>query len=156
MRTLAVGRERLDPGAFRLVISFQFVSLAWMSNKSETTAKNAGDLPRPLMRFVVGRLYPGIGVLFSIDIHSFLLANSAVPCGCYVSSVSSLDPFLVIGADLPIAFYISMGVRRGDKALLQRLNDSLERNHAAIQAILAAYHVPVLPDAFVEPVSALH
>jgi hypothetical protein len=52
------------------------------------------------------------------------------------------------GTELPMAFYISMGVRRGDNALLQRLNDSLERNHAAISAILAEYHVPVLPDAF--------
>jgi mxaJ protein len=55
------------------------------------------------------------------------------------------------GMDLPMAFYISMGVRRGDNALLQRLNDSLERNQAAISAILAAYHVPVLPDAFAAP-----
>jgi mxaJ protein len=52
------------------------------------------------------------------------------------------------GTELPMAFYISMGVRRGDNALLQRLNDSLERNHTAISAILAEYHVPVLPDAF--------
>jgi mxaJ protein len=52
------------------------------------------------------------------------------------------------GSELPMAFYISMGVRRGDNALLQRLNDSLERNHTAISAILAEYHVPVLPDAF--------
>jgi mxaJ protein len=52
------------------------------------------------------------------------------------------------GPALPMAFYISMGVRRGDNALLQRLNDSLERNHTAISAILAEYHVPVLPDAF--------
>jgi mxaJ protein len=60
------------------------------------------------------------------------------------------------GVEFPMAFYISMGVRRGDKALLQRLNDSLERNHAAIVAILAAYHVPVLPEAFVVPTLALH
>jgi mxaJ protein len=52
------------------------------------------------------------------------------------------------GTELPMAFYISMGVRRGDNALLKRLDDSLERNHAAISAILAEYHVPVLPDAF--------
>jgi len=52
------------------------------------------------------------------------------------------------GAELPMAFYISMGVRRGDNALLQRLNGSLERNRAAISTILAEYHVPVLPDAF--------
>jgi mxaJ protein len=58
------------------------------------------------------------------------------------------------GVGLPMAFYISMGVRRGDNALLQRLNDSLERNHAAILSILVAYHVPVLPDAFAVPGSA--
>jgi mxaJ protein len=58
------------------------------------------------------------------------------------------------GVGLPMAFYISMGVRRGDNALLQSLNDSFERNHAAIVAILAAYHVPVLPDAFAVPGSA--
>jgi mxaJ protein len=52
------------------------------------------------------------------------------------------------GTELPMTFYISMGVRRGDNELLQRLNDSLERNHTAISAILADYHVPVLPDAF--------
>jgi mxaJ protein len=49
---------------------------------------------------------------------------------------------------LPMAFDISMGVRRGDNALLRRLNNSLERNHAAIAAILAEYHVPVVPEAF--------
>jgi mxaJ protein len=52
------------------------------------------------------------------------------------------------GTELPMAFYISMGVRRGDNALLKRLDDSLERNRAAISAILAEYHVPVLPDLF--------
>jgi mxaJ protein len=58
------------------------------------------------------------------------------------------------GAKLPMAFDISIGVRRGDNALLQRLGGSLERNHAAIAAILAAYHVPVLPEAFAVPGSA--
>ena len=52
------------------------------------------------------------------------------------------------GTELPMAFYISMGVRRGDNALLKRLDESLERNRAAILAILAEYHVPVLPDVF--------
>jgi mxaJ protein len=49
---------------------------------------------------------------------------------------------------LPMAFDISMGVRRGDNALLQRLDDALERNRAAISAILTEYHVPVVPEAF--------
>ena len=55
------------------------------------------------------------------------------------------------GTELPMAFYISMGVRRGDNALLERLDDSLERHHAAISAILADYHVPILPDPFAPP-----
>ena len=53
--------------------------------------------------------------------------------------------------ELPMAFYVSMGVRRGDNALLQRLDDSLERNRTAISAILAEYHVPVLPETFASP-----
>ena len=57
------------------------------------------------------------------------------------------------GAGLPMAFDISMGVRRGDNALLQRLNDALERHRAAIAAVLAAYHVPLLPEAFAVPES---
>jgi mxaJ protein len=58
------------------------------------------------------------------------------------------------GRGLPMAFDISMGVRRGDHTLLQRLDDALERNRAAVAAILAAYHVPVLPEAFAVPASA--
>jgi hypothetical protein len=41
-----------------------------------------------------------------------------------------------------------------NKSLLQRLNDSLESNYAAIAAILAAYHVPTLPETFALPQSA--
>ena len=62
-------------------------------------------------------------------------------------SIEPVQP-LDDGTELPLAFYISMGVRRGDNALLQRLDGALERNHAAILAILAEYHVPILPDAF--------
>jgi mxaJ protein len=60
------------------------------------------------------------------------------------------------GTGSPMAFDISMGVRHGDNALLQRLNDSLERNNAAILAILAEYHVPVLPRTFVIPEAKPH
>jgi len=62
----------------------------------------------------------------------------------------TIEPVQPLGdrTELPMAFYVSMGVRRGDNALLQRLDDSLDRNRAAISAILAEYHVPVLPDPF--------
>jgi mxaJ protein len=43
----------------------------------------------------------------------------------------------------PMAFDVSMGVRRRDKALLQEVDAALERNRAAIDAILAEYHVPL-------------
>jgi mxaJ protein len=62
-------------------------------------------------------------------------------------TITPVQPWRDAGG-LPMAFDISMGVRRDDYALLQRLNDSLERNHAAIAAILAAYHVPILPEPF--------
>ena len=54
----------------------------------------------------------------------------------------------------PMAFDISMGVRRGDGALLQALDDALQRNAPAIAAILAAYHVPVLPEPYAIPLAA--
>jgi mxaJ protein len=43
---------------------------------------------------------------------------------------------------LPLAFDISMGVRRGDVALRGRLDEILARRRGEIDAILAAYGVP--------------
>ena len=42
----------------------------------------------------------------------------------------------------PFEFDISMGVRRGDKALRDELDAIIERRRADIDAILASYHVP--------------
>jgi quinoprotein dehydrogenase-associated probable ABC transporter substrate-binding protein len=48
---------------------------------------------------------------------------------------------------LPLAFDISMGVRRGDKALRDTLNAILTRRRASIDSLLIAYGVPLLePD----------
>jgi mxaJ protein len=44
----------------------------------------------------------------------------------------------------PFAFSIAMGVRRGDDALRQSLNDVIRRRRADIDAILAEYAVPRL------------
>jgi mxaJ protein len=44
--------------------------------------------------------------------------------------------------ELPFAFAISMGVRKDDSALQQRLDDVLVRRRADIDAILREYHVP--------------
>jgi mxaJ protein len=43
-----------------------------------------------------------------------------------------------------MVFDISMAVRKDDRALRRELNRAIERRRADIDAILAAYHVPVL------------
>lgn len=43
---------------------------------------------------------------------------------------------------MPFEFAISMGVRKGDKALRDELDGALERRRSDIDAILAAYSVP--------------
>jgi mxaJ protein len=45
-------------------------------------------------------------------------------------------------AAMPFEFGIAMGVRRGDRALRDRLDDVIVRRRADIDAILAAYGVP--------------
>ena len=52
----------------------------------------------------------------------------------------ALDPPL-----LPLAFSISMGVRKGETALCDRLNTLLAENRAEINRILRSYGVPLLP-----------
>ncbi len=46
--------------------------------------------------------------------------------------------------EMPFAFDIAMGVRKGDAELAERLNASLQHKRQAIRDILAAYHVPLL------------
>ena len=46
--------------------------------------------------------------------------------------------------DLPFAFDISMGVRRGDDALFDRVEKALEKNRAGIIQILKEYGVPLV------------
>jgi mxaJ protein len=48
---------------------------------------------------------------------------------------------------LPMAFDISMAVRRDDPDLQQEINALLEKNKPAIDAILREYHVPLLDPA---------
>jgi mxaJ protein len=46
------------------------------------------------------------------------------------------------GALWPMTFAISMGVRRGNSALLDQVEDALSQQRVAIDEILRAYHVP--------------
>ncbi len=50
------------------------------------------------------------------------------------------------GPQWPMAFDISMGVRRGDTAFKQEIEHVLQQDRGAIDAILAQYHVPLSPD----------
>jgi ABC-type amino acid transport substrate-binding protein len=45
---------------------------------------------------------------------------------------------------IPFAFNISIGVRRGNSALKQELEDALDRRHDEIQKILSDYGVPLV------------
>lgn len=58
-------------------------------------------------------------------------------------SVSVVEP-VVDGRQLPMTFDISMGVRRGDRLLAERLESALARRRGEIDRILAEYSVPRL------------
>jgi mxaJ protein len=45
---------------------------------------------------------------------------------------------------LPMAFDISMGVRKEDRALRRELDEALERRRGEVRGILAEYGVPVV------------
>ena len=47
--------------------------------------------------------------------------------------------------NLPMSFNIAMGVRKQDAQLASELEAAMNRRHAEIDAILAAYHVPRFP-----------
>ena len=47
---------------------------------------------------------------------------------------------------LPFVYDISMGVRRSDSALKDRLDDIIASRHDAIERILTSYGVPLVAD----------
>jgi mxaJ protein len=71
-------------------------------------------------------------------------AARAVPALQLAPAAAPADP------DLPFAFSIAMGVRKGDHAMKARLDDFLLRRAADIGDILDAYAVPRLPLAGLE------
>jgi mxaJ protein len=58
-------------------------------------------------------------------------------------SLAPVSP-LIDGPMLPMAFDISMGVRKEDRALRRELDDVLERRGAEVRAILQEFGVPVI------------
>lgn len=68
----------------------------------------------------------------------YFAEHSAVPLVVTPVDVVSPNP------RMPFTFAISMGVRRGDTALLRRLNAEIERRRPQIRSLLESYGVPLL------------
>jgi mxaJ protein len=146
-----------DPQLRKLVIGVQMVGSEAMNTPPAHALARRGIVQNVRGYMIYGDYrepHPSSAIIDAVEngdvdvavvwgpVAGYFAAQGSIPL-----SLAPVEPWRD-GTELPMAFYISMGVRRGDNALLQRLNDSLERNHTAISAILAEYHVPVLPDAF--------
>ncbi len=68
----------------------------------------------------------------------YFAKHSSVPLRVTPVDVISPNP------DMPFTFAISMGVRRGDSVLLDRLNTEIQQHQAQIQKLLESYGVPLL------------
>jgi mxaJ protein len=147
-----------DPQLRKLVIGVQMVGSEAMNTPPAHALARRGIVQNVRGYMIYGDYrepHPSSAIIDAVENGDVDVAVVWGPLAGYFAAQASIPLALAPvepwrdGTELPMAFYISMGVRRGDNALLQRLNDSLERNHTAISAILAEYHVPVLPDAFV-------
>ncbi len=67
--------------------------------------------------------------------------------GYYAKQMSAPLELIPLESEVgvPLAFDISMGVKKGNKELKSRLEAAIDRRGAEIRAILADYGVPVLP-----------
>jgi mxaJ protein len=146
-----------DPQLRKLVIGVQMVGSDAMNTPPAHALARRGIVQNVRGYMLYGdyrQPHPSSAIIDAVENGDVDVAVVWGPVAGYFATQGStpltLDPVQPWrdGAGLPMAYYISMGVRRGDNALLQRLNDSLERNRAAISAILTGYHVPVLPEAF--------
>jgi mxaJ protein len=68
----------------------------------------------------------------------YFVASSKTPL-----QLTPVQP-LIDGPMLPMTFDISMGVRKGNRALRRELDGALERNRDAVNALLHEYHIPLL------------
>jgi mxaJ protein len=146
-----------DPQLRKLVVGVQMVGSEAMNTPPAHALARRGIVQNVRGYMIYGDYrepHPSSAIIDAVENGDVDVAVVWGPLAGYFAAQASIPLALAPvepwrdGTELPMAFYISMGVRRGDNALLQRLNDSLERNHTAISAILAEYHVPVLPDAF--------
>jgi hypothetical protein len=68
----------------------------------------------------------------------YFARHSSVPLTVTPVDVVSPNP------NMPFTFAISMGVRHGDRVLLQQLNAEIQRREPQIREMLDAYGVPLL------------
>jgi len=68
----------------------------------------------------------------------YFARHASVPLAITPVDVVSPDP------KTPFTFSISMGVRHGDRALLQQLNAEIQRREPQIRQMLESYGVPLL------------
>lgn len=71
------------------------------------------------------------------------------PMAGYVQSQGDKHDYIAIPMQsqpgLKFDFSIAMGVRQGDMARKQQLNELITKNQEKIQAIISSYHIPLLP-----------
>lgn len=71
------------------------------------------------------------------------------PMAAYVESQSPKGSYTALEMkstpDMKFDFSIAMGVRHGDNARKQQLNDLIDKNMPQIQAIIGSYQIPLLP-----------
>lgn len=92
------------------------------------------DPPADLLRAVVQKDV-NIAVVWG-PLAGYFAKHASVPL-----VITPVDP---VSPRIPLAFDISMGVRRGDSALQQQLNAEIERRAPEIRQLLASYGVPLL------------
>jgi mxaJ protein len=95
--------------------------------------------PNPTEAIVdaVGRHDVDVAIVWG-PIAGYFAGRSSVPL--------RLDPVTPSVAPWPMTFAIAMGMKKGNVQLRDRINDILRRKHAAIEAILHSYRVPLVSD----------
>lgn len=151
-----------DPRLRKLIIGVQLVGSDAMNTPPAHALARRGIVQNVRGYMLYGdyrQPHPASAIIDAVENGNVDVAVAWGPMAAYFAAQAS-TPLKIEPVEpwhdgmVPMAFYISMGVRRGDNALLKRLDDSLERNRAAISAILAEYHVPVLPDPFAAPANS--
>lgn len=71
------------------------------------------------------------------------------PMAAYVDTQSPTGSYIVLEMkstpDMKFDFSIAMGVRQGDNARKQQLNELIDKNLPRIQGIIGSYRIPLLP-----------